>query len=496
MELTDRELLIQFTVARDEQAFVTLVRRYERLVRAACRRVLRDVHLADDAFQAAFLVLAARANTLCHRHESLAPWLYTVAANAALQLRRSRNRTQRREQQVRPVADTSALSELLEMLDEELQRLDRPARDAIVLCHLQGLTQDDAAAVLGVSKSTLRRHLNRGLESLRGRFRRRGLLVPMFAVLWNAVTDQQVTAADAATLQPLAESARQVSGPMPWGRHDWKLSEASWNLSRKVLVMSRWNQIRSWSVWGLSGGVALSIAWLALMAQSDAAEKGVKPAITAQGKHRAAHPASVTTAKPSPGAAAELALTIVPQPVDETAAPAQSVTTLAAAKKSKSPAAAKANPGKLGNTPPLQAAPVVVQAQGAKTLSIAGGAAGGMSGGATSTNNNGVFSGTVNINGREIKTDNPAEFQRLLQMQQAAFPQLPGFPQLGNGFPNLKGNGAAAGGFSGGGAATSTNGPNGFQGTVNINGQQQTFNNQADFDKALKGLNLPVLIGQ
>lgn len=72
MEPTDQEWLIRFITERDETAFAALVRRYEGLVRSVCRRVLRDHHLAEDAFQAVFLILAGQAPTLARRTGPLA----------------------------------------------------------------------------------------------------------------------------------------------------------------------------------------------------------------------------------------------------------------------------------------------------------------------------------------------------------------------------------------------------------------------------------------
>src|SRR5262249_20071379 len=72
-EPTDRELLERFPLRRDEGAFGCLVRRHGRLVYGVCRRVLRDAHEAEDAFQATFMVLARRAETIV-RPELLGNW--------------------------------------------------------------------------------------------------------------------------------------------------------------------------------------------------------------------------------------------------------------------------------------------------------------------------------------------------------------------------------------------------------------------------------------
>src|SRR5690348_3393526 len=85
-ELTDGQLLERFAAGLEEAAFEALVRRHGPMVLGLCRRVLRDHHRAEDAFQATFIVLFRRARFL-HGRQSLANWLYTVAYHLALRAR-------------------------------------------------------------------------------------------------------------------------------------------------------------------------------------------------------------------------------------------------------------------------------------------------------------------------------------------------------------------------------------------------------------------------
>src|SRR5579871_342985 len=75
--LTDRELVEHFTIARDEEAFAALVRRHGPMVLRVCRRVLHNGHDAEDVFQATFLVLSRKANSL-RRRDSVGCFLHGV----------------------------------------------------------------------------------------------------------------------------------------------------------------------------------------------------------------------------------------------------------------------------------------------------------------------------------------------------------------------------------------------------------------------------------
>jgi RNA polymerase sigma factor (sigma-70 family) len=176
---SDRDLLDRFVARRDEAAFAALVERHGAMVLGICRRVLRHAHDAEDAWQAAFLVLARKAATI-RRKDALGAWLHGVAYHVATNLRRDLARRGAHEVPLREVGQADAAGdvtwrELRAVLDEELARLPERLRAPLVLCYLEGRTRDEAARQLGWGLGTIRGRLERGRRLLRARLRRRGL---------------------------------------------------------------------------------------------------------------------------------------------------------------------------------------------------------------------------------------------------------------------------------------------------------------------------------
>src|SRR5437763_1245295 len=86
----DGELLRRFAATNDADAFRALVERHGPMVLNTARRVAGEAH-ADDVFQATFLTLARRANSL-QSLNSLPAWLHRVAFRLSLDARRSTRR--------------------------------------------------------------------------------------------------------------------------------------------------------------------------------------------------------------------------------------------------------------------------------------------------------------------------------------------------------------------------------------------------------------------
>src|SRR4051812_42408481 len=80
--LTDTQLVERFVAHKDEAAFALLVSRHGPVVLGVSRQVLRDVHTAEDVFQATFLLLARKAGSL-RSGQAVRSWLYETAVNLA-----------------------------------------------------------------------------------------------------------------------------------------------------------------------------------------------------------------------------------------------------------------------------------------------------------------------------------------------------------------------------------------------------------------------------
>ena len=166
-ELPDRDLLERWHTQRDQAAFHGLLRRHGPMVLDVCRSALGNEADAEDAFQATFLILARKANSI-RRTASLASWLHGVACRSALKARAQSNTRQKHEARVppRPASQPDDLTwrEVRQVIHEELSGLAERYRAPLVLCYLEGATQDAAAVQLDLAKSSLRERLERGRE--------------------------------------------------------------------------------------------------------------------------------------------------------------------------------------------------------------------------------------------------------------------------------------------------------------------------------------------
>ena len=174
-----------------------------------------DHHAAEDAFQATFLVLARRTGSIGLRpNGSLGPWLHEVACRTAAKARVATVRRVLREQRV----GDQRVSESVEsdgahyddddyrVLHEEVARLPKKYRSAVVLCYFEGLTHDEAARSLCSPVGTVSGYLAQARKLLRERLIRRGI-APALA---SGVLGSDLASAPAAMTPELVKSVGQA----------------------------------------------------------------------------------------------------------------------------------------------------------------------------------------------------------------------------------------------------------------------------------------------
>ena len=219
-ELTDAQLLGQFVDGDDEAAeaaFAAIVGRHGTMVLRVCQTVLHDIHAAEDAFQATFLVLARKAWTLGDR-EHLSNWLYGVALRTARKARTAAARRRLRDGEAacqrsvaiadRPPGEGESRDERVRILHEEIGRLPGSYRSAIVVCYLEGMTQEQAARQLRLAESTVRGRLARARKLLGRRLTLRGVTLLTGLIAVGTAADAAAARLPEVTVETIARAAR------------------------------------------------------------------------------------------------------------------------------------------------------------------------------------------------------------------------------------------------------------------------------------------------
>jgi RNA polymerase sigma factor (sigma-70 family) len=290
-ELTDARLLERFVADRDEAAFEVLVWRHGPVVLNVCRRLLRQEHDVEDAFQATFLVLVRKAASI-GRREALAGWLYRVAYRIALAARVSIARRTAHEKPCLDGCDTAGggdpadeaiRSELRPFLDAAVNGLPEKYRWPVLLCHLEGKTYEEAAQQLGCPKGTIAIRLARGRALLRKRLGPRA-----------------VTLATGALATSLTPSPASAAVPSAWVtatvQNAWRLAtgQGSGTPSSRAAVLAEG------ALWALDAD-RLKTAALVLAAGILVAGIGLATLRTpAASSPEVAEPAAGQDARPSP----------------------------------------------------------------------------------------------------------------------------------------------------------------------------------------------------
>jgi RNA polymerase sigma factor (sigma-70 family) len=279
---SDSELLAECAASGSEAVLAELAARHAPMVYRTCVRVLGDPHRAEDASQAAFVVLVRRAAKL--RGEGrLAAWLHRVARNVALRALRDEALRARREKEAgmerAAREDRSAAGgagpEVAGLLDRELDALPAAQRQAIALRYLEGRSAGEAAEVAGCPEGTLRRRAHDGLERLRRRLAGRGAPLETAALAGLLEAECAALVPDSLLPSVLTASKSAAAGAALGG-----VGTGVMALAEGVLKMMFWAKVRvvlAVAAGCLLAGGAIPLAVSLVRAGEPAAEGAREP---------------------------------------------------------------------------------------------------------------------------------------------------------------------------------------------------------------------------
>lgn len=166
---TDEELMERFCNG-EHDAFEVLFARHAGRMQVFLTRMVRDGSLAEDLLQTTFLSVI-RARGRFERGTRFAPWLLTIAANAARDALRRRRHIEAfsQESPSEPPSVPPGVGDpgIRKHIEEALQRLPVDQREAVVLSKVEGWSFEEIAALRGISVGAARVRAHRGYEKLR-----------------------------------------------------------------------------------------------------------------------------------------------------------------------------------------------------------------------------------------------------------------------------------------------------------------------------------------
>ncbi len=170
-ELTDEQLMIRVT-RNDQEAFTCLLRRHLDPIHGYLLRFTGSPADADDLAQETFIRVWQKAHTFKPGRVKFTTWLHRIAHNLTIDEFRKRRVSD--DTEVSELADEQsdqflqhANRETEERLNQAIGALPESQRCALVLCQVQGLSNQEAATVLDVSLHALESLLARARRKLR-----------------------------------------------------------------------------------------------------------------------------------------------------------------------------------------------------------------------------------------------------------------------------------------------------------------------------------------
>lgn len=256
-ELEDFDLLREYVANQSETAFRALVERHVDMVYATALRQVGDAHLAEEAAQAVFITLAKKARGLSSS-TILAGWLFRAAQFAAAKVQRAEVRRKHWEQQaaqMEPNPSDSAIAweQMAPQLNEALNELKEPDRDALLLRFFESKSMAQVGSALGTSEGAAKMRVARALEQLRGIFQARGIALPV-TLLAAGLSTSTMQAAPIGLAATITTSALLKSTTIPL-------------LTKGMLLLMNWNarKLAITAIVGLSLTTATTTSLLVIL---------------------------------------------------------------------------------------------------------------------------------------------------------------------------------------------------------------------------------------
>jgi RNA polymerase sigma-70 factor (ECF subfamily) len=164
---TDAELVKAF-LDGEKEAFGTLVKRYERPVRAIALDILRDYHAVGDVSQESFMAAYRKLSGL-RKAEAFGPWLMKITRRCALDSVRQRPVKAPLDSAINVAAESTdgRLDEDKQRLLAAVMKLPRSERQVVMLRYFSGCGVRDVAEIVGRSVGTVTKQLSRAHKRLR-----------------------------------------------------------------------------------------------------------------------------------------------------------------------------------------------------------------------------------------------------------------------------------------------------------------------------------------
>ena len=176
----DDVALIQRTLAGDENAFASLVRKYRQQVHAFARRKIKDFQIAEDITQETFLQVYQKLETL-DDPTLFSQWLYTIANHLCIAwFRQNRLQTEPLEEVCILGIETEPYSRYIasehakiaaeaqrDLVEKLLRKLKESDREVITLHYFEEMTSSEIGELLGVSENTIKSRIRRARQQLK-----------------------------------------------------------------------------------------------------------------------------------------------------------------------------------------------------------------------------------------------------------------------------------------------------------------------------------------